>query len=80
MTILTQGQRVSPRSAAGNSMHCAECGAEGANARQLCPACEPLYTDNDPEPFQLVGDECDCIVCRSDLAGLVPCVREAMDA
>jgi hypothetical protein len=42
---------------------CAECGGQGAGARQLCPACEPLYAALDPRHDALVTDECLCADC-----------------
>ena len=39
---------------------------------------DPVYTDEQPAPTvqASMGDECGCIACRSDLAGLVPCEGE----
>ncbi len=56
---------------------CAECGRP-ADITMLCPVCRML-----PEYGGLArpieDDECTCPACRSDVAGLVPCVKESRD-
>lgn len=50
---------------------CAECGERTDEHSLICNRCQPLYRD---EPH--IDDACTCISCRSDMAGLVPCVGE----
>ena len=62
-------------------MNCVECGTTTPNLSLICDTCAPLYPDAvQPvsQPYNLpplVGDECPCPSCRSDMAGLVPCRR-----
>lgn len=51
---------------------CVECSAATDNLNCICDTCAPLYRK--PEP-PLVGDECPCPACRSDMAKIVPCLR-----
>lgn len=47
---------------------CIECG-KPAPHNLICDECAPDYAD------KLVTDECTCVACRSDLAGIVPCLQ-----
>lgn len=49
---------------------CAECGGPAPH-RMLCAQCLPQYE------AAIIDDECTCVSCRSDCAGIVPCERPA---
>lgn len=49
---------------------CCECG-DPAEHNLICAKCEPDYAD---KPFS--DDVCRCVVCASDLVGIVPCVGD----
>jgi len=46
---------------------CVECG-QPAPHNLICHRCLPLYGET-----KLVDDVCQCVTCRSDVAGIVPC-------
>ena len=55
-------------------INCVECESETMNVSLVCDACAPDYADL-PRDWPLVGDECPCPSCQSDLADIVPCRR-----
>ena len=50
--------------------HCVECAEDTPNLSLICERCEPLY-----RPAPMIDDECPCLACRSDLAGLAECMK-----
>lgn len=61
-------------------MTCAECGRP-SDITMLCAVCRmlPEYGGPGDAPLPIEDDCCGCAACRSDVAGLVPCLKESGD-
>ncbi len=60
-----------PQASDGIIYTCAECGGH-SDFTHLCQVCRVGEYGEHP----LVGDECSCPACISDVAGLVPCMLD----
>ena len=55
---------------------CADCDAPPTGKDGFCDKCRAEYSFQQfMEPF--VDDVCQCPACKSDVVGIVPCLREA---